>query len=182
MDTDVYPKSARADRELGFRSRCRDRGVRHRRCGRGGRGRLGRRRRPRPRAHRRMGRRGRDGGRIHLPRWRHRNPKSLWFRRFRRQHGRVPQRGDGAGRRREPRRRLLRRQRRPFRLAGALRRPVQTGVLGRAGLGAARRRRPDVHRRRERLPVQHHRQTRSARATFRRCRTRRPAKPAPATC
>ncbi len=115
------------------------------------------------RAHRRLGRGGRHGGRVHLPRRRHRNPKGLWLRRFRRQHGRIPERGDGAGRGREPHRRLLRRQRRPFRLAGAVRRPVQAGVLGRARLGAARRRRPDVHRWRERLPVQHHRQTRSAR-------------------
>ena len=35
-------------------------------------------------------------------------------------------------------RRLLRRQRRSFRLAGAVRRAVQAGVLGRARLGAAR--------------------------------------------
>ncbi len=86
------------------------------------------------------------------------------LRRFRRQHGGIPQRRHGAGRRREPHRRLLRGQRRPLRLAGAVRRPVQAGVLGRAWLGAARRRGADVHRRGERVPVQHHRETRSARA------------------
>ena len=110
------------------------------------------------------------------------NPKGLWFRRFRRQHGRIPERGDGTRRRREPHRRLLRRQRRPLRLAGAVRRPLQAGVLGRAGLGAARRRRADVHRRRERFPVQHHRQTRSARPHSADVQQEAPAKPAPATC
>ena len=79
--------------------------------------------------HRILGRRGGDGRRLHLPRRRHRTAKGLRLRRFRRQHGGVPQRRDGAGRRREPDRRLLRRQRRPLRLAGRLRRAVQAGVL-----------------------------------------------------
>ncbi len=75
----------------------------------------------------------------------------------------VSQRRDGSGRRRTPDCGLLRGQRRALRLAGRMRRALQARVLGRAGLGAAWRPGADVHRRRERLPVQHDRRTRSPR-------------------
>ena len=152
------------DHVMGSRGRRRDRRLRGCRRRRGGRSGPRRRRRPGPGTHRILGRCGGDGRRIHLPRRRHTTAKGLRLRRFRRQHGGVPQRRDGARRRREPDRRLLRRQRRPLRLARRLRRAVQGGVLLRARLGTDGRPGPDVQRRRKRLPVQHHRLPRPARA------------------
>ena len=148
---------------VGPRGRCRDRGLRGGRCGRRGGGCARGRRRPRPRAHRIMGRRGVDGGWIHLPRWRHADPEGLRLRRFRREHGGVPECGHGSGRRREPHRRLLRGQPRAFRLARRVRGAVQGGVLRAARLGADGRRGTDVQRRGELLPVQHHRHAGAAR-------------------
>ena len=125
MDTDVYPSLRRSIDELGSRSRRRDRRLRHRRCRRRGRGGARRRRRPRPRTHRRLGWRRRRWPADSSTSAADTAAKGLRIRRFRRQHGRVPECGDGAGRRREPDRRLLRRQRRSFRLAGRVRRAVQ---------------------------------------------------------
>ena len=161
---DVTPIPAASITSVGSRGRRRHRRLRGRGCRRGGRSRPRRRRRAGARTHRVVGRRGGDGGRVHLPRRRHAAAKGLWLRRFRRQHGGIPQRGDGSRRRRGPDRRLLRRQRRALRLARRLRRAVQGGVLLRARLGADGRPGPDVQRRRELLPVQHHRHAGSARA------------------